>query len=135
LQSQAKNQGSGETTFKTESGLSGVFGVNIRNINGEARVEPFGNMVRSEKGASVEATREPLTDLLEEDTGYTVIVELPGVDANSIMVNLDGLTLRIEAGTGIRKYQKVLQLDKAVQPEGMKRSYQNGILELNIAFA
>ncbi len=134
LQSQAKSEGSSETTFKTESGLSGVFGVNIRNINGEARVEPFGNVVRSEKGTSVEATREPLTDLLEEDTGYTVIVELPGVDANSIMVHLEGLTLKIEAGSGIRKYQKTLQLDKAVQSEGMKRSYQNGILELNIAF-
>ncbi len=139
LQKQAQQNGgegtNSEQSFQTASGLQGVFGVNIRTMNGESRVEPFGNVVKSDKGTSVEAIREPLTDLLEEASGYTVIVELPGVDANSITVHLEGQTLRIEAGTGSRKYQKILPLAKAVAADGMKRSYQNGILELNLAFS
>ena len=126
LQSQAKQNGgqtNSEQSFETPSGLQGVFGVNIRTINGESRVEPFGNVVKSDKGTSV-----------EETTGYTVIVELPGVDANSILVHLDNQTLRVEAGTGTRKYLKVLELSKPVLADGMKRSYQNGILELILAF-
>ncbi len=130
LQSQAKQGGSSEQTFKTESGLSGVFGVNVRSINGEARVEPFGNVVRSKEGTSVESVREPLTDVLEQDDGYTIIVELPGVDANSIQVFLEGQSLRIEAGSGARVYKKVLMLEKPVRADGIKRSYQHGILEL-----
>jgi HSP20 family protein len=133
------NNGTGqnsETTFTTPSGLSGVFGVNIRSVNGEARVEPFGNVVSSERGPSVDSVREPLTDLLEEDTQYTVIVELPGVDANSIKVNLEGQILHISAsGAGQRQYAKQLELSRVVNGDAIRRSYQNGILELTLPFA
>jgi HSP20 family protein len=136
LQKNAQNGSSSETTFTTPSGLNGVFGVNIRTVNGEARVEPFGNVVKNDAGARVDAIREPLTDVLEDDAGYTIIVELPGVDPNSIRVTLDGSTLEVTAsGASGRQYAKTLELTRAVNASSLRRSYQNGILELTAPFS
>lgn len=138
LQQQSGQNGgkNGETTFTTPSGLSGVFGVNIRSVGGESRVEPFGNVVNSERGPAVDAVREPLTDVLEEETQFTVIVELPGVDANSIRVEVTAQTLNVSAnGAGGRQYVKRLELNRVVNGDAIRRSYQNGILELTLPFA
>lgn len=135
LQKNAQNGSSSETNFTTPSGLNGVFGVNIRTVNGEARVEPFGNVVKKDAGARVDAVREPLTDLLEDETGYTIIVELPGVDPNSIRVTLEAGQLEVNASGGAgRQYAKTLELTRAVSAENLRRSYQNGILELTVPF-
>ena len=138
LQQQSNQNGgkNGETTFTTPGGLSGVFGVNIRSANGESRVEPFGNVVSSERGPAVDAVREPLTDVLEEEAQFMVIVELPGVDANSIRVEVTAQTLHVSAsGAGGRQYVKRLELNRVVNGDAIRRSYQNGILELTLPFA
>jgi HSP20 family molecular chaperone IbpA len=124
-----------EESFTTQSGLNGVFGVSVRSVGGEARVEPFGN-VKSEGGQTrVDEVREPLTDVLEQEGGYLVIVELPGVDANTIALHFEANTMRLEAsGTARRRYAKRLEFNKAIAPDSAKRSHQNGILELFLPF-
>lgn len=136
LAQELQKNGSSQQQFETKSGMNGVFGVNIRTMNGAARVEPFGNVRSTPSGASVDAVREPLTDVLEEETGYTIIVELPGVDANTVRVDASPQSIRVEAsGTAGRKYEKNIELSKAIVPEGLKRTYLNGILELSAVFA
>lgn len=135
LAQELQKNGSSEQTFETKSGLSGVFGVNIRSLNGQARVEPFGNVRSTPNGASVQDVREPLTDVLEEVFGYTVIIELPGVDANTIRVDASPKSIWLQAsGSAGRNYEKTIELGQAIELE-FKRSYLNGILELNLEFA
>jgi HSP20 family molecular chaperone IbpA len=136
LAQELQKNGNTQQEFTTQSGLNGVFGVSVRTIGGEARVEPFGN-VKSEGGqARVDEVREPLTDVLEEEGGYLVIVELPGVDANTIALHFEGNQMRLEAsGTARRRYAKRLEFAKAIASDSAKRSHQNGILELFLPFA
>jgi HSP20 family protein len=126
----------GERNFTTKSGLSGVVGLNIRtNLAGEPRIETFGNVHNTERGPSVEAVREPMVDVLEEENGYTVIAELPGADANTVSAELEGQNLSIAAtGAGGRKYAKTITFERAVKKTGLKKQYQNGILEISLPF-
>jgi HSP20 family protein len=140
LQKKAGESGDGgsnsERNFTTKSGLSGVVGLNIRtNLAGEPRIETFGNVHNTERGPSVEAVREPMVDVLEEETGYTVIAELPGADANSVTAELEGQNLSIAAtGAGGRKYAKTITFERGVKKTGLKKQYQNGILEISLPF-
>ncbi len=143
LQKKAGEAGDGSNTgsnternFTTKSGLSGVVGLNIRtNLAGEPRIETFGNVHNTERGPSVEAVREPMVDVLEEENGYTVIAELPGADANTVTAELEGQNLSISAnGTGGRKYAKTISFERAVKKTGLKKQYQNGILEISLPF-
>jgi HSP20 family protein len=139
LQKKAGESGDGtnsERNFTTKSGLSGVVGLNIRtNLAGEPRIETFGNVHNTERGPSVEAVREPMVDVLEEETGYTVIAELPGADEKTVSAELEGQTLSIAAtGAGGRKYAKTITFERSVKKTGLKKQYQNGILEISLPF-
>jgi HSP20 family protein len=126
--------GTGEKTFTTPGGLSGVIGVNIRtNLAGEPRVETFGNVVRGQKGPAVDPVREPMVDLIEEAHALVILAELPGADPLSIQIKMDGHDLLIEAsGAGGRKYAKRIHLERPVRFLAEKHRYQNGILEITL---
>lgn len=90
----------------------------------------------------------PAVDVYTHDGKLMVRCELPGVDPNTINVEVIGNQLRIsgektfgrevreenfylrEAGTG--QFYRVLTLPEGVRTDDIRATYQNGILEIEI---
>jgi len=111
----------------------GVYGVSVRRgVGGIPRVQPFGNIRRTERGPIVEEVREPLTDLFDEDDLLLVVAELPGVEEKEIRIEIEDDTLKFSS-TGRRKYAKELPLPCPVDESTMETTYKNGVLEIKLA--
>jgi HSP20 family protein len=110
----------------------GVYGFSIRTgAGGMPHVERFGNIRATEEGPEVAEVREPLVDLFDEEDEIVVVIELPGVGEEEIQVEIHDDVLGVET-TGQRKYAKEILLPGAVQAEGLRQVYRNGILELRL---
>ena len=110
----------------------GVYGFSIRSgiAGGKPRVEPFGNVHTSEEGLVVDDVREPIVDVFEEGDEIVITAELPGVAEENISVRFDGDMVIIET-SGERRYAKETLLPAPVAgDEDVKRSYNNGVLEI-----
>lgn len=116
-----------------KEGMKGVFGVSVRTaVGGKPVVEPFGNVKTTPKGPTVEAEREPIIDVFDEDDEIRVYAEMPGVNQEDIRLDLKEDILDISAQTGDRKYRKEVLLPAKVQADTMVSSYNNGILEIKV---
>lgn len=116
-----------------KEGMKGVFGVSVRTaIGGRPVVEPFGNVKKTPKGPRVEAEREPIIDVFDEDDEIQVYAEMPGVDERDIRLDLKEDILDISAQTGDRKYYKEVLLPAKVRTDTMVSSYNNGILKIKV---
>jgi len=132
LQDHDETVKSGE--FKTESGVSGVYGVRIKTAaGGSPELDQFGNIGRGRKAGVIDDEREPLVDIFEENDTITVVAEIPGSTEESIEVSLEGANLRLSASARDRKYRKELTLPCETKGEPVKRSYINGIFSLVLA--
>jgi HSP20 family protein len=116
-----------------KEGMKGVFGFSIKTATGgRTVVEPFGNIKKTQKGATVKEEREPITDIFDEEDEVRVYAEMPGVTETDITVELKGDILDISAKSGERKYHKECLIKSAVKHETLTISYKNGILEVRI---
>lgn len=110
----------------------GVYGVSVRvGIGGEPRVERFGNIRSTSEGPEVVDVREPLIDVFDEGGEIVVAAELPGVRNDAIHIEVRGDILALSS-TGQRQYAKEVLLPSAVDPDSMRRSFKNGLLELRL---
>lgn len=110
----------------------GVYGISVRRgVGGIPRVQPFGNIRRTERGPIVDEVREPLTDLFDEDDLLIVIAELPGVEEKEIRIEIEDDTLEFSS-TGRREYAKELPLPCPVDESAMETTYKNGVLEIRL---
>ncbi len=101
---------------------------------GPPRIYRFGNIRPSEKERGrIERTEEfePLASVYEEDGRVKVVVDLPGVDEESIKVDAAEDKVVIRAEGADRKYYKEIELPSRVDPKSVEASYRNGILELS----
>jgi HSP20 family protein len=114
-------------------GAKGVYGVSIRALAGKPVIESFGNIKETAKGPIVEEVREPLTDVFDEKDHILVIAELPGVSESEIKIEITEDILNISASNRDRKYAKEILLSSKVNPDSMKTSYKNGILEITFS--
>jgi len=99
--------------------------------DGKPVVREFGNVKRRDdplKG--ITDKREPLVDIVEGEKQVRIIAEIPGVRKEDIDMQVDGRTLTIIVAAPDRKYEKQLQLPETAIVEGVKSSYNNGILEV-----
>src|SRR3972149_1521952 len=115
-----------------KKGMKGVFGVSIKTAGGAPVVEPFGNIIKTPAGPSIEEEREPITDLFDEKEEIIIIAELPGVGEEDIKLDLNGDILEISAQRGERKFYKEVLIPAEVKAETMRSSYKTGILEVRI---
>ena len=124
----------GEVELGHRKGMKAVYGFSVRlGGEGQPRVEPFGNVRREKgKGPVVEEVREPMVDLFDEKEAVVVVAELPGINEKDITVELRDDILTIAAETGEQKYYKEVLLEVPITPDGLTRSYRNGILEIRI---
>lgn len=93
---------------------------------------------------------EPAADLMEVEGGFLVQVDLPGVDANSVEVLIDGQTLVIR---GVRpavcphqtkryihmevsrgEFGKAIALPEQVSDENCRAVLRHGVLEIFLPF-
>ena len=108
-----------------------IYGFSMRvNPNGQPMIQEFGNA--SSRRAQQESTREPLTDLIEEEKRLRIIVELPGVEKSDIHLNATDETLDIDVDNPHRKFSKHLELPCGVDPSSARASYKNGVLEITL---
>jgi HSP20 family protein len=116
-----------------KEGMKGVFGFSVKTATGgRTVVEPFGNIRKTQKGATVKEEREPITDIFDEEDEVRVYAEMPGVAKTDIKVELKGDILDISVKSGERKYHKECLIKSKVKHETLTTSYKNGILEVRI---
>jgi HSP20 family protein len=116
-----------------------VYGYSVTiGPDGKPIVQEFGN-VRPNKGGSgltgrtgpqLNVEREPLLDINVMDNQGTVILEMPGVNKESIKINAFDDTLEVSSIDPKRKYHKAIELPKNIDVETVKSKFNNGILEI-----
>jgi len=111
----------------------GVYGFSIRmGLGGKPIIEQFGNVRATEEGTVVAEVREPLVDVLDEGDQLVVIVEIPGVEAEDIHIEIKEDILELTAEAKDRKYSKEILLPSPVDANTMGSCYKNGILEIKL---
>jgi len=116
----------------------GIYGFSIRTgIGGKPSLQTFGNIKTAKKKAGekevrLEETREPMVDVFDEKDHILIIAELPGVSEDSIILDIKGDILTLEAGDEKRKYSKEILLPAKVDFGSKEESFKNGILEVKI---
>lgn len=112
----------------------GVYGFSVRlGLGGRPVVEKFGNIRDTDDGPLVDEVREPIVDVLDEGRQLLIIAELPGIEEESVTVNLDEGALKLHGAGKDRVYRKESALPVKVDPASRKLSYRNGILEIRLA--
>jgi HSP20 family protein len=116
-----------------KEGMKGVFGISVKTaVGGKPIVESFGNVKRTPAGPTVEAEREPITDVFDEGEELRIYAEMPGVSPEDIKLDLREDILDISAQTGDRKYHKELLLPTKVKADTLSSNYNNGVLEVKV---
>jgi len=118
---------------RLKKGMKGVYGISIKTIaDGKPIIETFGNIRKTTDGPVVEEEREPLTDIFDEKNEIIVIAEIPGVQEEGIILDVEGDILVISAAGKNRKYRQEVLLPQQVKKENLSYTYKNGILEIRI---
>jgi HSP20 family protein len=116
-----------------------VYGYSVTiGPDGKADFREFGNMRPApdkERGwrtiTNVPDSREPLTDIVEDEREVRMIAELPGVKRkDDIELTSDGKTLVLRAKTPNKSYFKELPLPASAEVGGSRSTFNNGILEV-----
>ena len=107
--------------------------------DGKPSIQEFGNVRPSKRpgafGLEQPAlepldAREPLVDVINEPEQVRVVAELPGVDKSDIRTTISEETLTIKVDTPTHKYYKEVELPSGVDPDSVKASYNNAVLEI-----
>lgn len=123
----------GRRTINLSSGDSKiVFGYSIRMGEDGPAAEPFGDIPRRDNAThSTPEARQPITDVFTEEHEIVVVAELPGADSSTIKCQVEGKTLLIESN-GQRRYRKEIALPASVEHGNVRKTFQNGILEVRL---
>lgn len=116
-----------------------VFGMNITiGPDGIPRFTPFSkagaNPDMDEVEPEEDLTREPLTDIIEEEDEVIVVAEIPGAVKETIKLdaNEESITITATDEEGERSYNTTLDLPVPIIPDRAKASFKNGILEVRL---
>jgi HSP20 family protein len=96
------------------------------------------------------ATMLPAVDVLEDETGITLMADLPGVSSDKLTVRVDGDTLQIEgelaldtpegmegayAEIQVPRYRRVFTLGRDLDTSKCDAALKDGVLKLRISKA
>ncbi len=113
-----------------------VYGFSLRvGPDGKPHIEEFGNVSNRQGIQSCDPSketcgREPLTDTIEGDDDVTIIAELPGIEKDDIVIDVDEESLTLDVDTEKRRYRKDLTFPCKVDPDSGRASHKNGVLEV-----
>jgi HSP20 family protein len=115
-----------------EPGKNIVYGFSMQTgPDGKPVIEEFGNVPRPGE-EQIPGEREPLVDVIDGKDDVTVIAELPGVNKEDIDLKTDDKTLSVHVEKGDHRYHKELRMPAEVDPDSIKASYKNGVLEVKL---
>ncbi|HUV03150.1 MAG TPA: archaeal heat shock protein Hsp20 [Desulfobacteria bacterium] len=99
----------------------------------EPEIEEFGNIKSANRKLEPfpGGGREPLTDVIEQEDAYEVVVELPGVKNEDLRLHATENSLEIKTEDGI-KFFKIVSFEMPVKPETAKVTYKNGVLGVRL---
>lgn len=94
-----------------------------------------------------EPARSPALDLSEDDTSYTVELDMPGVSKSEVKVTVEGRRINIEAAPShaspetqwlhrerrAARYARSFLLPKEVNQDSSEARFENGVLTLKLA--
>ncbi len=113
-----------------------VYGYSVKiGPDGKPVVREFGNMKpnpvggEDKKPLSLQETREPLVDIIEEPEQIKIITELPGVEKDDIQLFATEKTLTIDVTNPEHRFHKELELPVEVDEASAVSTYRNGVLE------
>ena len=113
-----------------------VYGYSVKiGPDGKPTIREFGNMKpgleSEETPLGLQDSREPLIDVIEDESNVKVVAELPGVEKEDIKLfaTVRGLTISVENVD--RRYFKELEFESEIDRSSAKSSYRNGVLEIS----
>jgi HSP20 family molecular chaperone IbpA len=80
----------------------------------------------------VSETAEPVVDIFDEPDCVLIIAQVPGAEQDSIRVELEDHTLKLQAGGRYRAYRGEVSLPADFKPDGLTWTLNNGIIELRL---
>jgi len=134
---QAFQPPSSEGRDKTKRG-SYVYGFSMTTgPDGKPVIKEFGNIKPNRRPSKaqireIKEEREPLVDVLEEDKQIAIIAQLPGVEKQDIDVHITETQATISVNTQEHSYYRKLQLPAIVDPESIRTSFKNGVLQIKL---
>jgi HSP20 family protein len=118
---------------KMQPGRPFVYGYTFKvGPDGRPEFQEFGDThaLRAKPGLPTEEGREPLTDVIEREENLSITVELPGVDKDEIDMRISEDRLIIKVDSPERKYYKEVDLPSLVDPDSVKATFKNGVLDI-----
>ncbi|WP_035610915.1 Hsp20/alpha crystallin family protein [Haloferula sp. BvORR071] len=116
--------------------LSSILGRSTRNhVSSQGEISPAPDWV-------------PVVDIAENESGYLLKIEIPGVREDDVSVKIDDRLLTVtgerkpEAGEGVRHllmerasgtFARAFKLADSVDPESVEARFRNGVLEIHVA--
>ena len=99
----------------------------------EPEIKEFGNIKSANRKLEPfpGGGREPLTDVIDQEDTYEVVVELPGVEKEDLRLHATEDSLEIKTEGGI-KFFKIVSFEMPVEPETAKTTYKNGVLSVRL---
>jgi HSP20 family protein len=112
--------------FKTAIGLSIKTGL----LDDTISMKPVESTRTVAQAPIVETEREPFVDLFDEQDHVQIIIELPGVDEDDILIEVNGDIFILSITNSNRPYTKEVILPRDTDASTMTKKYTNGLLEI-----
>ena len=103
-----------------------IYGFTARSR--DSRIEPSTPSVENPEVV----TRDPLVDVMLTESAIYLTAEMSGVGADDVRVGVDRAKLTIQA-EGDRRYYSLIDLPADVDPDTLKHTFKNGVLDIVIA--
>lgn len=115
-----------------EMGKPFVWGYSFRlGPDGKPEFRQFGD-TQALKPWTTEPRREPMTDVIEREDTISITVELPGVERDEIELQSSPNRVTIEVNNPERRYYKDVDLPKLIDPDSVKATFKNGVLDITV---
>jgi HSP20 family protein len=101
--------------------------------DGVPKVEEFGNIKKGKFGKPILSDEiEPMVDVIDHGDEIWIVVDLPGVSKENIKVSATEDKIYLKAEGESRKYSKEIEVPSKIDPDSVKASYKNGVLEIKV---
>ncbi|MCA0327521.1 MAG: Hsp20/alpha crystallin family protein [Proteobacteria bacterium] len=83
---------------------------------------------------TLSATRQTGVQFSQNDTTWSLSIDVPGVSREQLAIAIEGQTVKIETVEGApRQYKKVYEFAQDVDSTASSAKLENGVLTLNLA--
>ncbi|OIP42197.1 MAG: hypothetical protein AUK47_04920 [Deltaproteobacteria bacterium CG2_30_63_29] len=82
-------------------------------------------------------TQRPSVDILENETEFLLLADMPAIDAKQLVVRLEKETLTLSGRSNIEgfapvEYKRSFRVMKGLEPESVSAEYKQGVLSVHL---